>query len=465
MKHYLLALALICFGSTSYAGSMPISGENPGGGSVDGTAISPTSVSAATITLTGQLLVNGGPSGGLGLKVSSETVVIDGTNAKLTIAHDTSDRFIFDPVNQQITGTGNWFFDIPNAAGNYRFQVDNDTKLYLNSTGLSVGGAGTASAASYPLQVTGTILASNNVHMGGFTTLGLLGAGDAMVLGIGAPTSNGVMTVNSRETNGLKVCATASCSVGALNVVATTGRVGLGVAAPGYPLEMVTGPVVIDDASNIILSSATTAANTTLGRVIGHSYGSKNPLFSGAEIEFRSGTSGELGEIAFLTNNNNSTINRALERARITSSGLFGIGTASPCSTCTLHVSGTGNFTGALRQGSVVSCATGVQTDADGLFSACAASDLSLKRDIKSISYKGNIDALRPVSYRWRNISARDDREHMGFIAQEVQKVYPAAVVSAGKDLIGIDSNALIAQLVLELQDVRKRLAKLEKKK
>ncbi len=150
----------------------------------------------------------------------------------------------------------------------------------------------------------------------------------------------------------------------------------------------------------------------------------------------------------------------------VVSGGLVGIGTASPCSTCTLHVVGTGNFTGALRQGSVVSCATGVQTDADGLFSACVASDRSLKRRIApAIIAPDSFAKLRPVTYFWKDPVTRDSKKHLGFIAQEVEALYPNAVVPAGKGLKGLDESALVAILVKKVQELESRVKALEPNK
>lgn len=148
---------------------------------------------------------------------------------------------------------------------------------------------------------------------------------------------------------------------------------------------------------------------------------------------------------------------------RVQADGLTGFGTGSPCSTCTVHVAGTMNITGNLRQGGLRSCATGTQTDADGLFSACVASDRSLKRDIRAYSIEADaIDKLKPVAYRWKDAN-RDTRQHIGFVAQDVEKILPSAVVSAGTGLKGIDPNALISALVLELQALRRRVKALEK--
>lgn len=118
---------------------------------------------------------------------------------------------------------------------------------------------------------------------------------------------------------------------------------------------------------------------------------------------------------------------------------------------------------GLLTQDNQKSCSTGLTTDASGNINGCVASDRKLKAAVRSLEYNpGIIDALRPISYRWRDKGPRDDREHIGFIAQEVLDVAPAAVVSAGTDTKGIDANAMTSLLVLEIQALRKRISKLE---
>jgi hypothetical protein len=136
----------------------------------------------------------------------------------------------------------------------------------------------------------------------------------------------------------------------------------------------------------------------------------------------------------------------------------FGIGATDPLTA--LHV------IGAISQNNVVSCTLGLTTNSTGTISGCVASDVRLKTSIKSLgSMFGTIDALRPVTYFWKD-EARGPGEKMGFIAQEVEKVYPDAVVQAGSGgLKGVDPNALIAVLVSEVQSLRKRVSLLEKQK
>ena len=124
------------------------------------------------------------------------------------------------------------------------------------------------------------------------------------------------------------------------------------------------------------------------------------------------------------------------------------------------------SFDGSLQQGTVLGCTLGLTTDANGLIDGCVASDKSLKTDIKTLGTAGSIiDKLNPVNYSWTAKSKRDKGAHAGFIAQEVKAAYPQAVSGAGKGLLGVDPNAINALLVKELQDLRKRVAALEKAK
>lgn len=122
---------------------------------------------------------------------------------------------------------------------------------------------------------------------------------------------------------------------------------------------------------------------------------------------------------------------------------------------------------GQLGQGLVLSCSTGLTTTSTGAITGCAASDMRLKTDIVDMWQSSGylIDHLKPRYYKWKKDQGRDDGLHAGFIAQEVQAVFPRAVVPAGKDTLGVDPNALIAVLVKEIQALRARVESLEKGK
>ena len=96
-------------------------------------------------------------------------------------------------------------------------------------------------------------------------------------------------------------------------------------------------------------------------------------------------------------------------------------------------------------------------------------SDYRLKTVTGAVTGQGSrIDALKPVDYQWKegNTSAR------GFLAHEFQAVYPNSVTGT-KDAVDADGNPkyqgmqagtaeVIADLVAEIQSLRKRLAALE---
>jgi hypothetical protein len=94
------------------------------------------------------------------------------------------------------------------------------------------------------------------------------------------------------------------------------------------------------------------------------------------------------------------------------------------------------------------------------------SSDYRLKEVIGPVSGAGaRIDALKPIDYQWK-----DGNQHArGFLAHEFQEVYPSSV-SGNKDAIDKDgkpayqsmqasTSEVIADLVAEIQSLRKRLA------
>lgn len=157
-------------------------------------------------------------------------------------------------------------------------------------------------------------------------------------------------------------------------------------------------------------------------------------------------------------------------RFKFTPTGDYGVGTLDP--KWRLHVSSgasnlmsgsTGTYvTGTLGQTVARSCTTGATTDAAGNFDGCVASSRKAKTRIKD--RRANLaafDRLRVVNYEMKKDRAR--RPRLGFIAEEVSELYPDAVVPAGADLTGIDALSMSAVLVQEVQDLRRRVAQLEK--
>jgi hypothetical protein len=96
-------------------------------------------------------------------------------------------------------------------------------------------------------------------------------------------------------------------------------------------------------------------------------------------------------------------------------------------------------------------------------------SDYRLKTVTGAVTGQGaRIDALKPIDYQWKE----SNQQARGFLAHEFQEVYPSSV-SGNKDAIDKDgkpayqsmqaaTSEVIADLVAEIQSLRKRLATLE---
>lgn len=114
-----------------------------------------------------------------------------------------------------------------------------------------------------------------------------------------------------------------------------------------------------------------------------------------------------------------------------------------------------------------------VQSDADGNISV--SSSESLKTDIKNFeSGLSNIINLRPVKFKWKEETGLDHlNNYVGFIAEEVEKELPDAVICPGEccengEMIvnekpkGLSDRAIIAALVNAVQELNQKIEQLE---
>lgn len=82
------------------------------------------------------------------------------------------------------------------------------------------------------------------------------------------------------------------------------------------------------------------------------------------------------------------------------------------------------------------------------------SSDRRLKKDIVSLSGGlAKLDAINPVSFRF--ISDTTNREHLGVIAQDVEKVYPQAVVTDENGYKKVDYPALVPVLIGAVKELK----------
>jgi hypothetical protein len=97
-------------------------------------------------------------------------------------------------------------------------------------------------------------------------------------------------------------------------------------------------------------------------------------------------------------------------------------------------------------------------------FSTALSSDRRLKKDIVDIEDTEieDMDKLHPVTYSWKD--DKDDNKHYGFIAQDVEKIYPHLTkTKIMGEYLTINYNELIPVMVKQIQNLKKELEDVKK--
>lgn len=244
-----------------------------------------------------------------------------------------------------------------------------------------------------------------------------------------------------------------------LSIKTATGNVGIGTTSPAAKLHVEGSPYFSTDIF--------TGNN-------GGIFFSGNSTFTSGVFQNASGLNLQTGGSPRLT---------------ITSGGNVGIGTTTNDSTSVLTVNGTGYSQIRLRSndtnrgylyvdgaevslGSSTSIALKLQTNSstrmtiastgEATFTSTVTasagffnSDMRLK-DLTDYDY--NVSDIKPISYFWKD--GRDNKKHVGYSAQEVQKVMPDAV-NEGTD--GMLSVNYVEVLVAKVELLNNRMAEMQK--
>jgi hypothetical protein len=257
-----------------------------------------------------------------------------------------------------------------------------------------------------------------------------------------------------------------------------SGRLGIGTSSPTTPLQ--------------IQSTAATGVNSIFctGSTTSYNFWTISNTSGNARIGVDSSSGGALatGSSAYSTVIGSSTatslhlISNGAVGATLDTSGNLLVGTTTAGAKFTLQYDGgvvvgqnindSANTTNStlmqfLIQGTQVGTIKRVGATSAVVYNT--TSDYRLKNVVGAVTGQGDrIDALKPINYLWKegNTSAR------GFLAHEFQEVY-ANSVSGDKDAVDANGNPVyqamqastsevIADLVAEIQSLRKRLSALE---
>lgn len=291
------------------------------------------------------------------------------------------------------------------------------------------------------------------------------------------PTFGIVHNFNGNENNGfLKFHRGGSTNGGFLTFgtngveqarINTSGDMGIGTASPTAKLEVraedlgtalndvsemqrVSGSVG-GNGSNLDIRHIRTAAGSTWNQA-GTRIQQKIDATWMGYMQFN-GSSND-GGIAFGTGLTTTAPGNVAERMRITQAGNVGIGTTAPG--YPLDVNGVINIAAAssLRFGGTIVCTSTGCT---------ASSDKRLKENIQPLDFSlEKLLSLNAVQYDWKDKEKFGQQHEIGFIAQDLEKVYPE-VVRTDKDsgFKSVSYDKLVAPIIEALKVFNARMMKL----
>lgn len=93
-------------------------------------------------------------------------------------------------------------------------------------------------------------------------------------------------------------------------------------------------------------------------------------------------------------------------------------------------------------------------------------SDIRLKKNIQPLPENSNLEnimKLKPVSFYWKDAS-RGSKMKLGFIAQDIEKIYPNLIEKGSDGMLSFDYTGLISPIVAATQEQQKEIAALRAK-
>ena len=226
-------------------------------------------------------------------------------------------------------------------------------------------------------------------------------------------------------------------------VLGSGANVGIGTTAPTSTLDVeATAPALVGPI--FLLKNNAPIQSGSLGNSVdfrfaldaGSSVGNPNAYVRVAE----DGNSQYGAWISFATMADGGSGSGPLERMRVQSNGFVGIGTAAP--DALLSVNGGADKVGG---GSWATFSDRRLKDLDGNFSA------GLSEVLK----------LHPIRYHYKNdngMGIRDHDQHIGFVAQEVQKVIPEAVTENEKGYLLVNNDPILWTMLNAIKEQQRQI-------
>ena len=380
------------------------------------TGLTPNTATSGAITLAGTLVLANGGTG-------STTAA----GARTNLGATTIGSNIFTSTN-------------PSAINFLRANADNTVSWLDATTFRTAIGAGTGSGSVTSVSGAG--------GYGGLTLTGTVTTTGSLTLG-GTPTGTWPISVSGNAATSTAAMATITSAASAfkipfLNTAGnTTGNFDLlHNSTATFTYNPSTSTLTVGTVSGALSGNATTATTLQTARTIGG-------------VSFNGSANIDLPGVNTAGNQNTSGTAAISTAATATASA-----TASAFKIPFLNTTGvaTGNF-GLLHDSeatftynpSTNAMVVGTVTASGGFFN----SDIRLKN---LTNYDYNISGIKPITYSWKD--GRDDKKHIGYSAQEVQKVMPDAV-NEGED--GMLSVNYVEVLVAKIAELENRIKQLEK--